>query len=91
MQMAGKKLNLKGHFGGFGESKAFIYAPSDIEVHHGHDNRFYLIDFARVFPPQAPDKTPGSVWYKLLRPEFVSRFYKPLSSDAFTVFLSFYF
>lgn len=80
---------MKGHIGGFTESTAFIYTPTDIEVHQGHDNRFYLIDFARVFPPQTPDKTFGCVWYKLLRPEFVGKYKLPLSSDAFTVNLHF--
>ncbi len=31
MELVGKKLNLKGHFGGIGDAAKFIYGPTDIE------------------------------------------------------------
>lgn len=43
------KLNLKGHFIGLKEQRAFIYGPTDIEGHIGKDKRFYLLDFVLVF------------------------------------------
>jgi hypothetical protein len=48
-----------------------------------------LLDFARVFPPEGPDIDPAyrekrQVYYKLLRPEYVRKWKKPLCSDAFT-------
>jgi hypothetical protein len=67
--------------------KKFIYGPGDIEGHMGLDGRFYLLDFARYMPPEPPS-APGSILYKLLRPELVrqfgSAFNKPLSPDAFS-------
>src|SRR5690554_1116853 len=50
---------------------------------------FYLLDFARTFPPQAPvplQKPRPQHLYNLLRPEFVQSYLVPLSSDAFTRF-----
>src|SRR5690554_1367988 len=50
---------------------------------------FYLLDFARTFPPQAPvalKKPRPQHLYNLLRPEFVRSYVVPLSSDAFTRF-----
>lgn len=45
-----------------------------------------LRDFARVQPPEAPMVNyPGnSVFYNLLRPEFLKKYPKPLCSDAFS-------
>jgi len=88
MILAASKLNLKGHIAGFCDTNTLIYGPGDIEVHQGIDNRFYMLDFARVFPPEAkfehdaPMK--GRHLYKLLRPELVRKYDVPLSSDAFS-------
>lgn len=82
-------LNLKGHVAGIGplESRKYLHAPCDMEGHIGLDGRFYLVDLARLFPPETPQKdVPGSFLFRLLRPELVRRFYKPLSPDAFTLF-----
>jgi len=87
MERCARLLNLKGHYTGLGDSKTLLHGPADCEGHLGHDGRFYLIDLARVYPPETPDKSrPGSFLYRLLRPELVSRFHTPLSSDAFTAF-----
>ena len=88
MRQCGKVLNLKGHLAGVGENKKFIYGPCDLEGHLGHDGRLYAIDLARLFPPETPKKsiTGASYLFRLLRPELVRKFPKPLSSDAFTMF-----
>ncbi len=36
---------------------ATLYSPGDIEGHAGLDGRMYLIDLARLFPPEFPDGT----------------------------------
>jgi hypothetical protein len=87
MEQAGKRLNLKGHMAGQtkGERK-FLFSPCDIEGHEGTDGRFYVIDLARVFPPAAEEGVRRTYLYRLLRPEFVKTYHKPLSSDAFSLF-----
>lgn len=48
-------LNLKEHIGGEVDQKR-IYMPVDIEGHLGSDKRYYLLDFARLMPPQVKIK-----------------------------------
>eukprot|EP00026_Physarum_polycephalum_P001843 Phypoly_transcript_01846.p1 GENE.Phypoly_transcript_01846~~Phypoly_transcript_01846.p1 ORF type:complete len:502 (+),score=60.52 Phypoly_transcript_01846:73-1578(+) len=87
MAKLGKALNLKAH--AVGAQGKEIVGPCDIEGHKGRDNRFYLLDFARLFPPEAPvliSNHKNAHLYRLLRPELVRRFEVPLSSDAFTLF-----
>lgn len=87
MEKCFKILNLKGHTAGIGSSTKFIYGPCDIEGHVGRDGKFYVVDVARIWPPETPNASlQGSFLYKLLRPELVSRYPKPLSSDAFSLF-----
>jgi len=88
MEELGKKLNLRGHVASPSkEGSKFIYMPADIEGHRGRDGRFYLIDFARIMPPATPEPSlPSSFLFRLLRPEFVEKYPKPLSSDAFSKF-----
>jgi hypothetical protein len=52
--IAGERLNLKSHVVGSGSQSKSLYGPGDIEVHKGVDGRFYVIDAARVSPPEAP-------------------------------------
>jgi hypothetical protein len=33
-----------------------IYAPADVEGHVGKDNNYYVLDTARVFPPEQPPR-----------------------------------
>jgi len=42
MDECGKLLNLKPH--AVTDKELLIRAPCDIEVHHGKDNRFYVLD-----------------------------------------------
>jgi len=91
MKAAGQKLNLKGHYVGIKQpSTKKMWGPADIECHLGQDGRYYVLDFARTFPPEAvlPGQKGqrGQILYKLLRPEFVRNYPKPLSPDAFSGF-----
>eukprot|EP00698_Gefionella_okellyi_P019190 TRINITY_DN584_c0_g1_i1.p1 TRINITY_DN584_c0_g1~~TRINITY_DN584_c0_g1_i1.p1 ORF type:complete len:1314 (-),score=331.34 TRINITY_DN584_c0_g1_i1:549-4436(-) len=52
MQRAGEALHLKPH--AVGDSGTVLYAPCDIEGHRGTDGRHYVLDTARVFPPETP-------------------------------------
>eukprot|EP01114_Cavostelium_apophysatum_P016039 TRINITY_DN4498_c0_g1_i2.p1 TRINITY_DN4498_c0_g1~~TRINITY_DN4498_c0_g1_i2.p1 ORF type:complete len:936 (+),score=227.54 TRINITY_DN4498_c0_g1_i2:85-2892(+) len=85
MVMIGQKLFLKEHLVR-GNS---IIGPGDVEGHQGYDGRFYIADVSRLFPPaflhNRAQKTIGSIWFRLLRPEFLRYYRKPLSSDAFSV------
>lgn len=86
MKMAemGKILNLKPHMINGKE----LHTAGDIEGHLGTDEKYYLLDFSRVFPPEAPDEsspdTLRQIFYYHLRPELLMRFRIPLSSDAFS-------
>jgi hypothetical protein len=81
-----KRMNLKKHK--FGDVE--LSGPVDIEIHKGEDNRHYIIDVARLFPPEAPDLAlsphPRSNYFKMLRPCLVFKYSTPLSSDAFSGF-----
>ncbi|KAL6065225.1 Clu domain-containing protein (Fragment), variant 2 [Balamuthia mandrillaris] len=90
MKLAAKKMNLKGHSVGLKEYDVKkLYAPVDIEGHLGRDGRFYVLDYARTFPPEKPSlerrTRKGIILYNLLRPELVRQNPVPLSPDAFTV------
>eukprot|EP00698_Gefionella_okellyi_P019755 TRINITY_DN6103_c0_g1_i2.p1 TRINITY_DN6103_c0_g1~~TRINITY_DN6103_c0_g1_i2.p1 ORF type:complete len:942 (+),score=237.40 TRINITY_DN6103_c0_g1_i2:384-3209(+) len=84
MRMLGKKLNLSAHDIAMEDGGVVsITGPGDIEVHVGEDKRVYVLDTARLMPPQVPEKS-SDVWYKLFRHEFVRSLSSPLCSDAFT-------
>jgi len=87
MKRTAQNLNLKGHYLVADPSK-MIYGPGDIEGHLGDDLLHYVLDYARVYPPaalvQGEIKEKSRCLFRLLRPELVSRFETPLSSDAFT-------
>jgi ankyrin repeat protein len=77
MAMMGKRLNI-------GKSHLGIFGPFDLEVHRGHDGKLYIIDAARLFPPEYLENGPSQGWmYQLLRPELLQQ-YKgaPLVPDA---------
>ncbi|KYQ96957.1 leucine-rich repeat-containing protein (LRR) [Tieghemostelium lacteum] len=89
MLETGRKLNLKPHrVGSVPELTKVLASPGDIEAHLGTDNRYYVIDFSRTFPPESLTKQPNinkrCIFYNLLRPEFVSKWKKPLCSDSFS-------
>eukprot|EP01087_Luapelamoeba_hula_P010090 TRINITY_DN2656_c0_g1_i1.p1 TRINITY_DN2656_c0_g1~~TRINITY_DN2656_c0_g1_i1.p1 ORF type:complete len:1242 (+),score=212.82 TRINITY_DN2656_c0_g1_i1:20-3745(+) len=84
MALVGRRLNLRTHIAGRIVTK-YIGVPGDIEGHLGKDQRFYVIDFSRLFPPEPPTLQ-GSFLYRLLRQELVQQSPKPLCADAFSAF-----
>jgi len=69
MTEIGKKLNLAAHtFHG-----RTIYLPADAEGHVGSDNRRYLIDLSRVFPPNPQQGVQYGHLYQMFRPELVKK------------------
>lgn len=89
MRIAARKLNIKPHRCGVSKAHSQVLpSPADLEGHVGGDNRTYLLDFSRVMPPEFPK--PGikmAHLFRLLRPEYVRTFPKPLCSDAFSGFI----
>ncbi|GAM22133.1 hypothetical protein SAMD00019534_053080 [Acytostelium subglobosum LB1] len=91
MVKIGEILNLQTHKveeRGKVNSKQFtIPLAIDIEGHFGVDGRYYVVDTARLFPPETPvPGITGGHLYRLFRPEFVRRYEKQLCSDAFAAF-----
>lgn len=90
MRLIGEKLNLQGHYAGSSPNTSehkYLHAPCDIEGHIGNDGRSYVVDLHRLLPPEAPTRKNSTEFlYRLLRPEFVRSYPKPLSSDAFSKF-----
>ena len=85
MEQVANVLNLMGH----NVHGVRVHGPADLEGHRGKDGRMYLLDFSRVFPPEAPEpgaKDSRAIFHRLLRPELVKRSDIPLSSDAFSKF-----
>ncbi|PRP80494.1 hypothetical protein PROFUN_11716 [Planoprotostelium fungivorum] len=87
MQTAANRIHISGHVTGLKEKKE-IYGPGDIEGHLGTDEKYYVVDFGRVMPPEDPAQThhknSKSVFYSLLRSQLVSSHPEALCSDAFT-------
>eukprot|EP01130_Rhizamoeba_saxonica_P009692 TRINITY_DN3952_c0_g1_i4.p1 TRINITY_DN3952_c0_g1~~TRINITY_DN3952_c0_g1_i4.p1 ORF type:complete len:977 (-),score=168.95 TRINITY_DN3952_c0_g1_i4:963-3893(-) len=84
MGIIAKELNLREHQ----VNNKNIYGPGDIEGHLGLDGRYYLLDFARLAPPEYPLFKSNSILYALLRLEIVRLNNVPLSSDMFTLWQS---
>eukprot|EP00466_Bigelowiella_natans_P018136 jgi/Bigna1/77067/fgenesh1_pg.45_\ len=71
-----------------------LHAAGDIEGHLGKDNRYYLLDLARAFPPESVwdtahlNRPSQAVFFRMLRPEFLQYLkengHPPLSCDALT-------
>lgn len=71
-----------------GQVKSICF-PVDIEIHRSAANSrvAYIIDTARLMPPQRPTSAhKREIFYKLFRPEFVASYGTPLSPDAFSAF-----
>eukprot|EP01088_Endostelium_zonatum_P020138 TRINITY_DN7277_c0_g1_i1.p1 TRINITY_DN7277_c0_g1~~TRINITY_DN7277_c0_g1_i1.p1 ORF type:complete len:1066 (-),score=171.12 TRINITY_DN7277_c0_g1_i1:6-3176(-) len=45
-------MNISSHFVDTTDSTVEIWGPGDVEAHWGTDGKFYLIDLARVYPPE---------------------------------------
>src|SRR5438128_1970567 len=53
VKKAGESLCLAGHLvRNFDDTE--ICSAADVEAHEGKDDRVYLLDLARTFPPQSP-------------------------------------
>lgn len=78
-------LNLCAHLAGEGPTPPSLTFPCDIEGHVGSDGRYYILDNARIMPPEPPS---GNFLCRLMRHEFVRQYSKPLCSDAYSNFVS---
>lgn len=80
-------LNLKRHR--VGKDRTDVCGPVDLEIHCGLDGRYYALDTARLYPPDA-NSAVGSAHnfhlYRCLRRELVLNNPDPLSSDSFSPF-----
>ena len=89
MECIGEKLYLKPHIcvDAHGTEHTII-GPADIEIHQGIGKHAYLyvIDAARLMPPDVNVNALTSVFYQQFRPEFMKWYKKPLSSDAYSRF-----
>jgi hypothetical protein len=89
IQELAHRLNLKRHmvFSRTQKINKEIYGPFDLEGHRSLDGRFYVIDLSRLYPPEAVShsstKRQGALAFRL-RPEFVAKYHRPLSSDGFS-------
>eukprot|EP01125_Pyxidicula_operculata_P010592 TRINITY_DN3486_c0_g1_i1.p1 TRINITY_DN3486_c0_g1~~TRINITY_DN3486_c0_g1_i1.p1 ORF type:complete len:1904 (+),score=397.79 TRINITY_DN3486_c0_g1_i1:1-5712(+) len=91
MKEIAKKLNLRPHLVGDLSNGKQIALCGDLEVHRVADNELYILDTARVFPPEFPSisvhkKIPQSFLFRMLRPELVIQYLSPLSSDGLSSF-----
>eukprot|EP01087_Luapelamoeba_hula_P008409 TRINITY_DN2097_c0_g1_i9.p1 TRINITY_DN2097_c0_g1~~TRINITY_DN2097_c0_g1_i9.p1 ORF type:complete len:1105 (-),score=128.16 TRINITY_DN2097_c0_g1_i9:70-3384(-) len=79
-------LNLKEHI--IIKDRPPVWGPGDMEGHVGLDGKHYVVDLARLFPPESPASTADgrAIFYHLLRPELVKSNPKPLCSDAYSGF-----
>jgi hypothetical protein len=71
---------------GRGTARQFA-GPVDMEIHHGTDGAYYLLDAARLMPPVRPHPNRvNAIFFELFRPEFLLWNNEPLSSDAYSRF-----
>lgn len=54
MAAAAAAINIKPHIVGAGAGARVLCGPCDIEVHRGGDGRYYVVDAARLMPPEPP-------------------------------------
>jgi hypothetical protein len=99
MKSSAEILNLKAHTAGITEGNRILtYTAADCEGHRDKSshNKFYLLDFARVLPPEAPKLELPQITqeelkrslYCRLRKEFIKSYDKRLCSDSFSGFIS---
>lgn len=67
----------------FYKSQELILSP-DIQLHIGFDNRFYMMNFKNLLPPDAPGSDTNDVLTKHFRPEYLTKHPRPLCPMAFT-------
>jgi hypothetical protein len=57
MEKASLELNIRKHIVGRRGQQKELHAAIDVEGHVGMDNRLYLLDLSRTFPPESPAYT----------------------------------
>jgi len=83
----GQTLNLKAHSVAGFDLSVKIVGPVDIEGHIGTDGKYYIVDSARLFPPESPSVgREESIYYHFLRAEYLLTSLNPLNSDVFSPF-----
>jgi Clustered mitochondria len=88
MARAANRLNIGKHYCGAGRQRQLLHSAADVEGHLGTDNRFYLLDFSRTFPPVRPDLSiHNGHLYQLFRAEFCATYHTALCSDSFSGFV----
>lgn len=90
MDLLGQELHLQQHC----VNGTQLYTAGDVEGHRGQDGRSYILDLARLLPPESPESTSHllrdgrAVFYRLLRPKFLqylqARSHEPVNPDCFT-------
>lgn len=92
---AARRLNLKPHIAGLNEDNVdTVPFAADVEAHLGLDGRYYVLDLARLMPPEhyratshllVPSGRAG--WStRRLRADFVRQWSTPLDADALSNF-----
>eukprot|EP01114_Cavostelium_apophysatum_P017894 TRINITY_DN5408_c0_g1_i1.p1 TRINITY_DN5408_c0_g1~~TRINITY_DN5408_c0_g1_i1.p1 ORF type:complete len:1291 (+),score=352.75 TRINITY_DN5408_c0_g1_i1:103-3975(+) len=87
--LVAKKLNLQSEYiwNNSHSQRVQLHTSCDIEGHIGRDNRFYLVDTARLQPPASPQLGVKAAFLtQQLRPEFVKSYRIPLCPDSFSGF-----
>lgn len=89
METLGQLLNIKSEYvsNNSNTEKCLIHLSCDVEGHICSDNRMYLVDFARIFPPTQPrPNIKADFLISHFRPEFIKNYEVPLCSDSWSGF-----
>lgn len=62
-----------------------LMLTKEMQFHLSDDDRFYLINFNNLMPPDIPQPDSNDVLTKQFRPEFVAKFQLSLSPEALTI------
>ena len=84
MKVVCRGMNLKIHSVDVadGEPPGIIASGRDFQAHSAKDNRGYIMNLAKAFPPDLPIPMTNQILTNQLRPEFVQAYSTPLSSDS---------
>ena len=92
LRSASQKLNIKPHFvlptKSGSKDPVRLYTSVLSEGHFANDARHYILNVSYSLPPLAPK--PNETWKRrceLMRPEFLAKYPKALSPDAFSPFV----
>jgi tetratricopeptide (TPR) repeat protein len=96
MQLA-EKLNLRQRLirtvvsDGGGDENVHVYESSemiltrDMQLHQSDDDRFYMVNFSNLLPPEVPSPESNDVLTKQFRPEFLCKNPLALSPEALSI------